>query len=65
MNKFYVYTDGFYFVKVNTKTLKIRRVRGISRASFWVDEKSAKTWRNTIYAKHPELSLKEAELILS
>ena len=46
VNKFYVYTDGFYFAKANTKTLKVSQTRGITNSSVCMNKKAAKSWEN-------------------
>jgi hypothetical protein len=60
---FYVYHDGTHYIRV-TKELKLKRVSDITKASYWTNEKEAKSWRNKIYFKYPNMVMKPAVLTL-
>jgi hypothetical protein len=64
MSKFFVYSDGKGAYLKITKTLKVRRVYDISRASVWRSKSEALSWKGVVKEKHPQFSLHEAKLYI-
>ena len=57
---FYIYTDRIYYLVI--KGITLRRTKDIKKASFFIYKKEGLSWRNTIYAKYPEMKMVEAQL---
>ena len=64
---FYVYHDGTHYLLITgvNGEWAFRRVKNITRATYWVKKNHAKHWgKHKIHKKYPNMVLKEAVLTL-